>query len=194
MRWPCISSTGLVSRGQKGLNFHSHPATKRQNKMVWGVVSWSPLSVGSWTCIFTQQRRARMRFAFCSLPPGIDGALLGAELLPLGSSNRQEEGEWSSTCWQTTLPTRAVSVGLDRGGEGWTASPSQGQNKVVQGGTGQHATFSPPLVSVGPEGPEPLPPKWQAGRMARMQTGAPLSSLVSPEPCGELNTHPTWIC
>lgn len=65
---------------------------------------------------------------------------------------------------------------------------------MVQVGTGQHATFSPPLVSVGPEGPEPLPPKWQAGRMARMQTGAPLSSLVSPEPCGELNTHPTWIC
>lgn len=69
-----------------------------------------PLSVGSWTCIFTQQQRGRMRFAFCSFGPA------GKLNLPLGSGNRQKEGEWSSTCWQTTLPTRAVSVGLDRVG------------------------------------------------------------------------------
>lgn len=41
---------------------------------------------------------------------------------------------------------------------GWASSPSQRPNKVVQGGTGQHATFSPPLVSVHPKLPEPLPP------------------------------------
>ena len=47
----------------------------------------------------------------------------------LGSGNRQEEGEWSSTCWQTTFSTRVASVGLDGGWGAELLAPLRGQTR-----------------------------------------------------------------
>ena len=140
--------------------------------------------------LYPAAERAGMIVAFCSLNPGIGRALPGAEFLLTGGGRRK----------QLLLANHFTYLP----GECPWGSMQVGRAELLAPLRGRTSWFKVVLVNMPlslhlwcqwvQKDPSLYPTKWQAGRMTRMQTGTPLSSLVSPEPCGELNTHPTWIC